>query len=211
VEAETPTTPRPGPRERLLEAATALTYTDGVHVGVDAILRQADVARRSLYQHFGGKDGLVAQTLRASADAARLRGRAVMDAAGDIPRDRVLAYFEELEATTSQPTFQGCRFTAAELALAAAHDHPAHAEIRAHKDGLHAMFAGELLAAGHPDPVFGADQLLVLVEGVLAHAVTQPDARSARAARAMVEFVLDAGSDAGSSDAAGSRSGGPRP
>ncbi|MFD0889640.1 TetR/AcrR family transcriptional regulator, partial [Streptosporangium algeriense] len=49
----------PGPRERLLEAAGELTYRQGVGVGVDALLKAANVARRSLYEHFGGKDGLV--------------------------------------------------------------------------------------------------------------------------------------------------------
>lgn len=45
----------PGPRERLLESAQRLTATQGVGVGVDAILGDASVARRSLYQHFGGR------------------------------------------------------------------------------------------------------------------------------------------------------------
>jgi AcrR family transcriptional regulator len=50
---------RPGPRERLIEAGHELTYNQGLGVGVDAILAKADVARRSLYEHFGGKDGLL--------------------------------------------------------------------------------------------------------------------------------------------------------
>jgi len=36
----------PGPRERLLESARRLTATQGVSVGVDAILEDASVARR---------------------------------------------------------------------------------------------------------------------------------------------------------------------
>ncbi|MFD8637974.1 TetR/AcrR family transcriptional regulator [Streptomyces sp. NPDC059656] len=57
---------KPGPRERLLLAAQELTYTQGVGVGVDALLKAAGVARRSLYEHFGGKDGLIAEVLRRS-------------------------------------------------------------------------------------------------------------------------------------------------
>jgi len=179
---------RPGPRERLLEAARDMTYEHGVHVGVDAILKRADVARRSLYQHFGGKDSLIAQTLRAAATGARYRR--VMDDAGDVPRERILAVFDELEKITTAPTFHGCRHTAAELALTDP-AHPAHAEVRAYKDRLHEIFATELRAHGHPDPAFGADQLLVLVDGVLAHAVTRPDAHPALAARPLAEAILD--------------------
>lgn len=57
----------PGPRERLLEAAKLLTYKQGVGVGVDALLKVANVARRSLYEHFGGKDGLITEVLRLTA------------------------------------------------------------------------------------------------------------------------------------------------
>ncbi|HEU4945755.1 MAG TPA: TetR/AcrR family transcriptional regulator [Kribbella sp.] len=181
------TTTRPGPRQRLLEAARELTYAQGVHVGVDAILKQADVARRSLYQHFGGKDGLLAEVLRVAGNESRYRQ--VMDAAGDDPRRRVLAVFDELEQVTTRPAFHGCRHTAAELALTDP-AHPAHAEVRAYKDGLHQLFAAELIRLNHPDPEFGADQLLVLIDGVLAHAVTRPDAHPALAARAMAELIL---------------------
>jgi AcrR family transcriptional regulator len=34
----------------------------------DALLREAKVARRSLYEHFGGKDGLIAAVLRRAYD-----------------------------------------------------------------------------------------------------------------------------------------------
>ncbi|MFJ8745583.1 TetR/AcrR family transcriptional regulator [Embleya sp. NPDC127516] len=182
-------TTRPGPRERLLEAARDLTYREGVHVGVDAILRQADVARRSLYQHFGGKDGLIAEVLRLAADKGRYR--AVMDAAGDDPHARILAVFDELERITTDPAFNGCRYTSADMALTN-RDHPAHAEIRRYKDGLHALFTHELTHFGHPEPELGATQLLVLVDGVLAHAVTRPDAHPALAARKTAELVLAA-------------------
>ncbi|MGN9837297.1 TetR/AcrR family transcriptional regulator [Nonomuraea sp. H19] len=180
---------RPGPRERLLETARDLTYKQGVHVGVDAILKQADVARRSLYQHFGGKDGLIAEALRTTATQDHYH--AVMDAAGDDPRERVLAVFDELDQITTGPSFHGCRYTAAELSLTDP-EHPAHAVVRAYKDGLHELFAAELTRRGHPDPAFGADQLLVLIDGVLAHAVTRPDARPARAARALAQLIVDA-------------------
>ena len=180
-------TTRPGPRERLLAAARDLTYAQGVHVGVDAILKEADVARRSLYQHFGGKDGLIAEVLR--TDSGEARYRQVMDAAGDDPRQRVLAVFDELERITTRPSFRGCRYTSAELALSDP-AHPAHGEARAYKTALHQLFAAELARDGHPDPDLGADQLLVLIDGVLAHAVTRPDAHPALAARAMVDVVL---------------------
>ena len=50
--------------------------THGASVGVDALLKEANVARRSLYEHFGGKDGLVAAVLRrAPTRICVVRGR----------------------------------------------------------------------------------------------------------------------------------------
>lgn len=41
---------RPSPRSRLLESATNLFTTEGIRViGIDRILREADVAKASLY------------------------------------------------------------------------------------------------------------------------------------------------------------------
>ena len=41
---------RPSPRSRLLESATKLFTTEGIRViGIDRILREADVAKASLY------------------------------------------------------------------------------------------------------------------------------------------------------------------
>lgn len=179
-----------GPRERLLRAAQVLTYTHGVGVGVDAILREAGVARRSLYQHFGGKDALVAEVLAISADADERRYRDALDTGGDDPRARLLALFDVLDQVTSAADFRGCRYTAADLALISP-DHPAHAVVRAHKDRVHRLLRRELDRLGHPDPAGAANQILLLVDGVLMVAVTRPETRPARAARTLVARVLD--------------------
>jgi AcrR family transcriptional regulator len=181
---------RPGPRERLLNAARDLTYTQGVGVGVDAILSSADVARRSLYQHFGGKEGLIAEVLRTTAERDVQRYRDALDAGGNDPRARILSVFDAVYATVAKPTFRGCRYNSANVGIADP-DHPAHAETRSYKQHLRELFADELRGLGHPDPACGADQLLLLVDGILVMALTQTAKRTAQAARGLVEHVLD--------------------
>jgi AcrR family transcriptional regulator len=58
---------KPGPRERLLSAAMDLTYAYGMGVGVDAVLKEADVTMRSLYQHFGGKTACSIEVIRVTS------------------------------------------------------------------------------------------------------------------------------------------------
>jgi AcrR family transcriptional regulator len=180
----------PGPRDRLLASAQRLTALQGVGVGVDAILGDASVARRSLYQHFGGKDELIAASLLESARIDEERYRAALDSGGSDPRQRVLAVFDQLDKTTSNPGFRGCRYVAAELSLPDA-NHPAHEVTRMYTERLHGLFETELVNLGHPSAAGGADQILVLIDGVLVLAALRPGSHPARAVRPLVEQLLD--------------------
>jgi AcrR family transcriptional regulator len=179
----------PGPRERLLEAAQQLTYRHGVGVGIDALLKAANVARRSLYEHFGGKDGLIAEVLRRSTTEDEARHREVMQAAGDDPRDRLLAIFDSLATVINEPDFRGCRYLAADLALADP-GHPAHAITRRYRERFQQLLAHELRKFGHPRPGHAAGQLLLLIDGVLAAGATRPETHPAASARELAEQIL---------------------
>lgn len=53
-------TTRGSARERLLDAATSLFYTEGIHsVGIDRVIELAGVTRATMYKHFAGKEALV--------------------------------------------------------------------------------------------------------------------------------------------------------
>lgn len=181
---------RPGPRERLLDAARELTYSRGVTVGVEAILQKADVARQSLYQHFGGKDQLLAEVLRLSGVADLRRYREALESGGGDPRERLLAVFDVLDETTTGPDFHGCRYTAADLAFID-REHPGRVQTRAYREQLHQLFEEELGRFGHPDPALAAEQLVLLIDGVLVAAVNRPETHPAKAARQVAEHILD--------------------
>ncbi|MFD8482888.1 TetR/AcrR family transcriptional regulator [Kitasatospora sp. NPDC059673] len=182
----------PGPRERLLEAAQELTYRHGVGVGVDALLKGANAARRSLYEHFGGKDGLIAEVLRRSAAEDEAAYRQTMADAGDDPRERLLAVFDKLADVVTGPDFRGCRYLAADLALADP-DHPGHAVTRSYRARVSRLLAAELVRLGHPRPDRAADQLLLLIDGALAAAATRPDTDPVASARELAVQILEAG------------------
>ncbi|GAA2275464.1 TetR/AcrR family transcriptional regulator [Nonomuraea roseoviolacea subsp. roseoviolacea] len=181
----------PGPRERLLDAARRLTYAQGVGVGVDALLKAANVARRSLYEHFGGKDGLIVEVLRLTTAEDEEWYRRTMRAAGDDPRARLLAVFDGLAEAIDAPDFRGCRYLAADLAVADP-DHPCHAVTREYRERVHRLLEEELRRLGHPRPEHAATQLLLLVDGALAAGATRPGVDPAGCARELAEHVLDA-------------------
>jgi AcrR family transcriptional regulator len=179
---------RPGPRERLLTAAQTLFYSQGANVGVGALLAEADVARRSLYEHFGDKDGLVVAVVRRAADEDLAWYESAL-AAHTEPRARILGLFDQLDALVSSADFRGCRYLATDLSFAAP-DHPAHAETAAYRRRLRALLHRELEALGHPRPDRAAEQLHLLIEGALVMGATHDGEHPARAARELAAVVL---------------------
>ncbi|MCC9311062.1 TetR/AcrR family transcriptional regulator [Kitasatospora sp. RB6PN24] len=198
---------KPGPRQRLLDAAQELTYREGVAVGVDSLLKTANVARRSLYEHFGGKDGLIAEVLRRSAAEDEAAYRETMAAAGDEPRARLLAVFDRLALIVDRADFRGCRYLAADLALADP-EHPGHAVTREYRANVTALFEAELARLGHPRPGHAAGQLLLVVDGIMVAAATRPDSDPAGAGRELALGILAQAGAAGAAGAARGRIGG---
>jgi AcrR family transcriptional regulator len=180
---------RPGPRERLLTAAMTLSYRHGAGVGLDAILSEADVARRSVYQHFGGKATLLAEAIGEASRADRAAIAARMNRAGGDPRGRLLEMLGFFLDRAAHERFRGCRFVAADLGLPDP-AHPVHDQTRAHYEFLHDVLAAELTALGHPDPAGAADRLQLIIDGALAQLGTRPGPGTRTAARDLFELVL---------------------
>jgi AcrR family transcriptional regulator len=181
---------RPGPRQRLLDAAADLFYRRGIGaVGVDLVSKAAGVSKRTLYQQFGSKDRLVAESLDA-------HGGAILDmylpvAGGDQPpRGQILAVFDGLATWTASEGFRGCPFinTATELSDPG---HPARQVARGYKIGMRDFFARQAERGTAADPQRLADQLIVVFDGAIVQAVMgtgqDPDA-----ARTAVQALLDA-------------------
>ncbi len=181
--------PTPGPRQRLLDAAADLFYRQGIGaVGVDLVTKAAGVSKRTLYQQFGSKDQLVAQSLDAHGMA--VLGMYLPTGGEDAPpRQQILAVFDQLGRWTASDAFRGCPFvnTATELADPG---HPARQVARDYKMRLRDYFARQAGRGGADDPQRLAEQLIVIFDGVIVQAVMGTAVR-ADATRAAVQALLD--------------------
>jgi AcrR family transcriptional regulator len=180
----------PTPRQRLLDAAAELFYRQGIGaVGVDLVTRAAGVSKRTLYQQFGSKDQLIAESLDAHGPA--IIGIYIPAEDPDAtPRQQILAVFDGLSGWTASETFRGCPFvnTATELADPG---HPARRVARDYKARLRGYFARHAERGQARDPERLADQLIVIFDGAIVQAVIgtvqHPDA-----ALTAAEALLDA-------------------
>jgi AcrR family transcriptional regulator len=178
---------KPGARDRLVAAAERLFYADGIHaVGVDRLCAEAEVSKRSLYQHFGGKDDVIVAMLEARGAALRALGDPGSTAT---PRERVLGVFDALERAAADDGFRGCPFVGAATELKDP-THPAARTARTYKEALTAYFEERVREAGAADPESLALQLTLLFDGASAYAVVRGG--STPATRQAVEVLLDA-------------------
>uniref|UniRef100_A0AAU2JU30 TetR/AcrR family transcriptional regulator n=1 Tax=Streptomyces sp. NBC_00049 TaxID=2903617 RepID=A0AAU2JU30_9ACTN len=172
-------------RTRLLDAAEALFYADGIQaVGMDRIRAESGVPLKRLYRVFPAKESLVTAYL----ERRDQRWMASLRAAVTGAQEPVLAVFDWLAEWFSEPDFRGCAFLNAFGELGAG---PAGVldVVQRHKTELRDLLR-ELAAGAGPQAEDLADRLLILVEGATVVAALTPGPEPALQARAVAELLL---------------------
>jgi AcrR family transcriptional regulator len=165
-----------GARERILGASSQLFRDQGINsTGMDQLCTVAEVSKRTLYQHFSGKDELIAEHLR-RFDPNILPE--IFDRTDLTPRERLLAAFE-----VHAPL---CPFIAAAVEIQDP-DHPARIYARDYKRAFAARLTEAAREAGATDSEQLGEQLALLLDGASARGrVLNTDAFSTAAAVAAV-------------------------
>jgi AcrR family transcriptional regulator len=180
----------PTPRQRLIDAAADLFYRQGIGtVGVDLVSKAAGVSKRTLYQEFGSKDQLIAQSL--DAKGPEIIGIYLpAEDSGAPPRQEILAVFGRLSRWTASEPYRGCPFvnTATELADPR---HPARTVARDYKLRIRGFFERQAARGLAEDPKRLASQLTAFFDGAVVQAA-MGDALDPAAINAAVQALLDA-------------------
>jgi AcrR family transcriptional regulator len=146
-----------GARERILGASKQLFREQGINsTGIDQLCAAAEVSKHTLYQHFPGKDELIAEHLRRFDPDIMPE---VFDSADLTPRERLLAAFD-----IQTPLCPFIR-TAVEIQDP---DHPARLYARDYKKALAARLTETAREAGATNPEQLGEQLALLLDGAAA-------------------------------------------
>ena len=154
-------------RDRILATATDLFYKHGIRaVGVDLVVKEAGVAKTSLYRHFATKDDLVLAFLRFMDQEFWKTWDEVSGQHSDDARAEIRAQLEWIGERAGQPNYRGCP----QLNIAAEFpdvDHPARKVAKEHKLELRRRLKAlaERLNCADPDVIAG--QLTVLINGAV--------------------------------------------
>lgn len=154
------------PRERILVAAHALFYSEGIRAtGVDRIIDRSSVSKVTFYRQYASKDDLV----RAYLDYRHARWMSWFESrlaqetgAGSSATQALVA---TLRSWFSQPDFRGCAFLNAAAELGSS-DPDVLQVVRRHKQQmcsvLDQLFDGEATSAG--------PAVSLVVDGAIVHA-----------------------------------------
>jgi AcrR family transcriptional regulator len=156
------------PRDRLLDTARRLFYTEGIHtVPVDRLVTEANVTRATFYRHFPAKENLVEAYLRATD--AQLRGMVAEAIEHGSPQQNAAALLELIGQVTCSAGFRGCHFINASAEYPDPAD-PIRVAVADHRAWFQETVTRLAERAGHPDPEYAGRVLVLLHDGALSAA-----------------------------------------
>ncbi|WP_369790451.1 TetR/AcrR family transcriptional regulator [Rouxiella sp. WC2420] len=188
--------PQQSARDRLLGAAQILFYNDGIAgTGIDAVVKRAGVAKKSLYNNFASKAELVETYLQIrhqewlSLYEARLQQ-------AKTSKEGVLAVFlayQDHAEHAYERGFRGCGLLNAAAELPA--DAPGRQAVRRHKEQVESILAEHLLGltAGDKTKALDTARLFSFVlEGAMSRAGLEGNGECVRQASKMANAMMEA-------------------
>ncbi|NVK72361.1 MAG: TetR/AcrR family transcriptional regulator [Oceanospirillaceae bacterium] len=177
----------------LIHTAFKLFYQHGIHaVGINQILQESGVAKKTLYHHFSSKEALVEAVLiyRDQVFMDWLTSRMMASGEG---KAAVLALFDALDdwfhdRVEVLSPFKGCFFVKANGEFS---DHIVNGLCQRHKQNITSFVQANLVGCvSELDLADVAQSISVLKEGAIAQAYVSGDLGAAKRAKAMAVTLL---------------------
>lgn len=178
-------------RQQILETASELFYQKGIqHVGINEVIAESRVAKRTLYRWFPSKDLLIEEVMNYRAaqwicwfeSAVSERGTA---------KERLLSTFDVLRDWYASPNFRGCPFINAVLEIADA-SHKAHQVSIDLRESIRQIIMQLAAEAGVKNPDFFSRQYLLLIGGASLMATIEQSSEGATFAQTALSVLIDA-------------------
>ncbi len=157
----------PPMRQRIIEAATELFYTQGIRaISAEKIIAKVGITKVTFYRHFPTKDELIVAYLERRAAWERGAVEAARQATGGQVSEVFRLIAEGIGAESCSPGFRGCPFINAAAEYADA-EHPVRQVVDSHRRWFKATLEEMLQEIGITDAASAADQLLMLRDGAM--------------------------------------------
>ena len=183
----------PTKRDEIVRTAYEVFYKHGFHAtGVERLLADTGISKRTLYKHFRSKEDLIVAAIAHYQDTlfGALPGE-LRRLAGDDPTGQLLGIFDLRREAFERGDFTGCFAINAKVEFEGKHGGVETACVRFSRD-LEALMRELCEQAGYSDPTQIARQLTLLLEGTIIYAQIHRDASVAVTARDTAATILAA-------------------
>lgn len=185
---------KPNARERILEAAGKLFHQQGYsNVGINEIIKQAETAKASFYQHFESKEALCEVWLKTIHDLSEDRRRSIINAPLT-PAEKLGKYIDALSCYLMESDFRGCPYS---NTCAMVESEGVMEQIKSHKAALRNFFKaiveqefGEAEGTGAL-----ADQIFLTYSGAVTEAQNLKELWPVESARSAILTLFSAFGD----------------
>ena len=175
---------------RILAAASELFYHRGItSVGVDLVAEQAGTTKKTIYDRFGSKGGLVVAYLEARARRWQAHVTDHLAEVDGTAADRAAAVLDALESWL-EAAERGCGFVNAYAELSSSSE-SATALVRAEKQWMRDLYGRVLADGGVEDDGSLARQLALVHEGAIIESTAGGSPYALDDARAAMRTLVD--------------------
>lgn len=176
----------------ILKAAAKLFSRNGyAATGVALLAETAGVTKRTLYKHFGSKDGLFLAWLQRADTRTRLSAFGTAEEMSNTPDGQILAIFTHLASLADLTDFHGCPFSRTILEFSGLPHQEFTNFSQEHKAKIADWFCQRVIAAECTDIEVVTEQICILYEGTLMRMVISKSGKPALASRKLVQLLLD--------------------
>jgi AcrR family transcriptional regulator len=171
-------------RAKILETIDRLFYRQGIRaVGVDTIVAELGISKKTLYRYFRSKSEMIEAYLRG-------RFRPFPEDSAKPPAEQILSNFAWLERSlSSKKEYRGCAYLNA-LAELGEDERESRDLAASFKESRRLWFRDLLSKLDIDDPDTLATQLSLLIDGAYSAMLTRKDPSSTRAAIAAARVLL---------------------
>jgi AcrR family transcriptional regulator len=178
-------------REQIISVAQKLFYQNGFHAtGIDRIIKEAGVSKKTLYNHFRSKDELVLAALRKRDELFRNSFMRKTECLGSTPKERLLSVFDAIGEWFQEKDFAGCMFINASAEYSEANS-PSHIVCAEHKRLVREYIRELAVQAEVDNPEELSQQLNLLIEGAIVDAHVSGNKDAADQAKKIASVLLN--------------------
>lgn len=179
-------------RQQILETASELFYQKGIqHMGINEVIAESGVAKRTLYRWFPSKDLLIEEVMNYRAAQWICWFERAVSERGNTAKERLLSTFDLLRDWYASPNFRGCPFINAVLEIADA-SHKAHQVSIDLRESIRQIVMQLAAEAGVKNPDFFSRQYLLLIGGASLMATIEQSPEGATFAQTALSVLIDA-------------------